>query len=591
MEVGPISEFVAHKDGANRVFAHGKKSGLLFACGSTRGAVTVWAFGCTSAPLRAFQFTEIGSDAAVSGVHFDSMEELLVGCADKAIRVWDLRNGCLVRKLSCTAALTAVHFHPNTTTELLASSNAEGCLKVWDMRRRRVVHEIPSAGRLLGFSPDGEVMAVLDGSLAKFFHPVSGFLLGSADLSSASSSASAALQQQPAALAFHPRKRQATLCSVDGHLWTLLLPSAAITQRAKLGFSDQETTCHIEYGRKGKNLLIASGRRFFCAPSGDLSQAVEHSSILPSSPSEMTVRHISAASKLPLLILGRSRTLQIVPLQIPATSGKPVPSSSSSAAPFSPPSSTLTFEGPSQSTRCVEQSSTLVERPAAPQPPRPERTVSPVRIAEEASMGSLQRGASVNSLSRGEGEDETPMEYLREHAESMSLMTARLRTLRMVKSLWAKGMKTAAIEQLAKANSPGAMLDFLRAVDVLEKPAESTGDAAPPSHVTRVFTVEQFALLLPPLRGLVLDPIDAQACAAISAINTLLRAFGTMVAVGVRGSQSGSRSGSSATACRAANSEVAALRKVVSSDSAFSRRTLKVKKARRDLVATLKATQ
>ena len=224
MEFSASSEFVCHREGATTVYDYGQNSGVLIACGNNRGAINIWALGCTTTPLRSFRFEKEISELKVTSVHFDTTEEFLIGTAANAIKIWDLRNGKLVRSFSSPFRLTSSFFHPLPSAEIFAVTDDQATLQIWDMRGRKIIHDLPQAGYGLGFSPDGEVVVTAVDSGLKFFHPVSGFLLQSLDLPGLS------IGNRPLAIAFHPRKRQCTVCSAEGQIRIIDLSTFGIVR-------------------------------------------------------------------------------------------------------------------------------------------------------------------------------------------------------------------------------------------------------------------------------------------------------------------------------------------------------------------------
>jgi hypothetical protein len=237
---------------------------------------------------------------------------------------------------------------------------------------------------------------------------------------------------------------------------------------------------------------------------------------------------------------------------------------------------------------------TMAVSPSAPsvstQLPAAHASPAAVEAQSETRPAPLVTSASKDLSARGgENQSDNPLEYLQDHAEHVSVLAARLRTIRIAKSLWVKGMKSAALEQLAKANNAGATIDFLRGLDIIEKPTDVNPEPVSLTHITRVLTIEQFALILPLLKAALVDANDALLISAAAALTILLKAFGSAVIVGLRGSQTRARPVAPIAVFRSASAEILAIRKVVGSEPTYARRSLRVKRARKDLASVLRS--
>ena len=97
-----------------------------------------------------------GHDAAVNDVVFLPGERALSASDDGSIGLWDLARGELVTRLNGhQAKVTAIAV--SADGRLAASGSWDRTVRIWDLERRTLLHELPAAGNVnaVGFTPDG----------------------------------------------------------------------------------------------------------------------------------------------------------------------------------------------------------------------------------------------------------------------------------------------------------------------------------------------------------------------------------------------------------------------------------------------------
>ena len=97
-----------------------------------------------------------GHDAAVNDVVFLPGERALSASDDGSIGLWDLARGQLVTRLNGhQAKVTAIAV--SADGRLAASGSWDRTVRIWDLERRTLLHELPAAGNVnaVGFTPDG----------------------------------------------------------------------------------------------------------------------------------------------------------------------------------------------------------------------------------------------------------------------------------------------------------------------------------------------------------------------------------------------------------------------------------------------------
>lgn len=594
MENQRLVEFVSHREGCISSIGVGPKSGLVVATGNNLGAVTVWALHATATPLRSFQM-EKDKDAAVNTLRFDNTEELLLGSAGPLCKIWDLASGRLVRSFSPSESnITSAFFHPSA--EVIGSSCEDQSVYIWDMRSKQTTHSIESAGTLLGFSPDGEHMFVAQRQSLDIYAWPRTTRSSSVLLKSTSP------YENLAALACHPRRRHVAVASDCGDIWLLDVANGAVLRQWQTGLQGSEGI-HLEFDRSGKQLLASAQQTLIAISMSKVEQPLLPI-VLPTEKT-MQIGRIASSSGLPLVFLTRSRTVHVhslrptsvcsstssaaaVSTSVPAAS-VPAPASASVHSPSIASSSSSSVVSSSRSP--VEKTGDKGKRMEVPETPT-ERVRQRVRSpnATTTSASSPSASSSSSSCSTDDAHEVDPASFLRNHAETMACLAARLQTIRVVKSLWTKGMKTAALEQLAKANDKATTIDFLHAVQVVDKTSEGI-ESVTPTFITRMFTVEHYALLSPLLRQALTEGPDSFFFAAAQALVPLIKAFASSVLVGLRtGATPRSRAQPTAAPAvlKTASAEIVAAKKLLGSETNFTRRSSKVKSARRTIMSSLK---
>ena len=109
-----------------------------------------------------------GHDAAVNDVAFLPGERALSASDDGSIGLWDLTRGELITRLNGHQAnVTAIAV--SADGRLAASGSWDRTVRIWDLDRRTLLHELPAAGNVnaVRFTPDGtQVLAgTSDGDL------------------------------------------------------------------------------------------------------------------------------------------------------------------------------------------------------------------------------------------------------------------------------------------------------------------------------------------------------------------------------------------------------------------------------------------
>ncbi len=92
---------------------------------------------------------------AVTDVAFSKRTNTIASCSlDKTIRLWDLeRERDAGQLLSTPAPLNSIDFHPDRDN-VLASSDASGDLRFWDLTRAQLIHGMRGALKHVRFEPN-----------------------------------------------------------------------------------------------------------------------------------------------------------------------------------------------------------------------------------------------------------------------------------------------------------------------------------------------------------------------------------------------------------------------------------------------------
>ena len=157
-------------------------------------------------------------------------------------------------------------------------------------------------------------------------------------------------------------------------------------------------------------------------------------------------------------------------------------------------------------------------------------------------------------------------------------LASRLRTIRVIKSLWNKDLHSAAIDQLATVQDGVMVLNILGSIGLL---AEQT------PLLPAALTMRHCGQVLAMLRPMILSTSEKLSAGSMTAITNIINSFGVQISVGhrlskVRNDQSD---------CRSAHSELVAIKKTVVSDAGLQKsKCTAVRQARRMLIQSFKTT-
>jgi len=102
-----------------------------------------------------------GQSGTVGILEFSNDGKNLFSCGsnDKAIFIWDVLSGMLVRKITHPCSIQFIALHPNRRE--LATVGADSRLRILDLRTGKAVHDTKAPRRIfeLKYSPDGKLLA------------------------------------------------------------------------------------------------------------------------------------------------------------------------------------------------------------------------------------------------------------------------------------------------------------------------------------------------------------------------------------------------------------------------------------------------
>jgi WD40 repeat protein len=160
----PRSDLPAH------TLSFREPDGKYLAAGYGDGTVRIWD---PSAGTLVQTIPARDKSFPVAGVAFlPGTTQLAVGSADQAVRFWDVVTGKECRpSMRHTGAITAVVASPNGRR--LASSGMDGT-RIWDLDTGKQATLLPYRAYGVSFSPDGTVLGVIHGQVAKLWDATPG---------------------------------------------------------------------------------------------------------------------------------------------------------------------------------------------------------------------------------------------------------------------------------------------------------------------------------------------------------------------------------------------------------------------------------